>query len=38
MDLGPGAEMLYRGKVTPLEGPTFQRASVWVEQEIAIAA
>ena len=30
--------MHYRGEVTPLEGPAFQRASVWVEQEIAIAA
>lgn len=30
--------MHHRGKVTALEGPPFQRASVWVEQEIAIAA
>ena len=30
--------MHHRGDVTPPQGPAFQRASVWVEQEIAIAA
>lgn len=30
--------MHHRGEVTSLKSPPFQRASVWVEQEIAIAA
>jgi hypothetical protein len=30
--------MHHRGEVKSLVGPPFQRASVWIEQEIAIAA